>query len=158
MSQRLSDWRGSSTRFLEAEETISNGYAVTATLMRQVASACEKRLPDGSVKCRFLSLARLHWQTFIPKPAGKSSSANARGTRSYAKTGVDLGKAFGVRLTAGCRECRRHVKLSTTLPSDLIGQLSWKSLELKPPVATFISWRVEVSNSYQAGSWDLSNF
>lgn len=64
--------------------------------------------------------------------------------------------ASGLTLIATCRECERHNKLSTTLLNDVLERLSLKSLAPSRPAAIFISWRLEIGNTYQGGTWGMS--
>lgn len=146
----MRDWRGSSTRHLEGSALVSH---TPASLIKDLAPWCVIVSENGSAQCRFLSLALSHWRTFIPTDALKSSE---RFGSSVLKTGVNRGQAFAVRLTAGCRECKQHKKLSATLPTEWMQGLLSRSLVLSPPAATFISWRLEISNSYAHGLWERS--
>lgn len=150
MPQRLNDWRGSTTRFLEAEDYVPEVTSLKM-LQKQFAPVCEKRLENGLKECLYLSSARLLWETYIPtlarKRGGKSASDGL-----VSKTGVNRGLAVGVVLTAGCRECKQRLKRSTNLFPEQLDALLSRSLVLSPPAAIFISWRLEIGNTYQAGS------
>jgi len=136
---KLKDWRGSSTRLLEAQPDN------LAALVRQLRpKLCVMDLPGGATACRFLGSARSQWRTVIP------SGVMPLGTET-GRTGVSQGWALGVTLTATCQECKRHSVTSITLSKDVIGLLSLKSLALSPPAGIFISWRLEIGNQFRPG-------
>lgn len=159
MSQNLRDWRGNTTRFLEGQDLVETPLSESIPKMMQtispdsVSRLCENHYPNGSVKCRFLSSALSRWRMFIPDHVSRNFGAKNVGT-SALKTGVNRGQAIGVQLIATCRECKRRKKLSITLSIELMPALSLKNLALSHPDAIFISWRMEISNSYKTGGWE----
>lgn len=149
MSQNLRDWRGNTTRFLEGENLVDQVREVTKAM--QSTKLCELSSKDGSVKCRFLISARSQWLTSILPLVESSIEANKDATVGV-KIGVSQGMAIGVTWIATCQECKRRTVQSTTLLVDLIPLLSLKSLALKPPECTFITWRLEIGNTYKTGN------
>jgi len=149
MAENSSDWRGNSNRFPEGKYLIDP----VASLLKARYKFCEMPTQNGSVECRFLTSALSRWHLFIPGLVEERLRERA-GSMDSLKTGVDLGMAIGVMLTAGCQECGRHSRLSTTLSKELIEALSWKSLVLSPPEGTFILWRLEIGNRYRPGRWE----
>ena len=148
MLEQHSNTNGKSNRFPEGKYLIDTN----ATLIRQNYRFCETNSLSGSDRCQFLSSARSRWQTFIPNLADEMRKVNAEDSAAL-KTGVSLGLLTGVKIIAGCQECGRHITLSTTLSIELIEALLWRNLVLKHPEGIFITWRLEIGNSYQRGLW-----
>jgi len=143
-----SDWRGSSTKFPEGKYLVD-----PMTEIRDRSSKlCEIVSQSGSVRCRFLSSALLQWQTFIHRVVEVRGSVKGMNLDSL-KTGVAQGHLIGVKIIAGCQECKRHSTLSMTLLTEWLTGLLWKNLGLRLPAATFILWRLEIGNTYQSGQW-----
>lgn len=159
MSQKLRDWRGSTTRFLEGNDLVETPLSESIPEMMKtispdsVSRLCENHYPDGSVKCRFLTSALSRWRMFIPDHVSRNFGAKNVGMAAL-KTGVNRGQAIGVLLIATCQECKRRKKLSITLSTESLPALSSKNLVLSPPEGIFISWRMEISNSFKSGGWE----
>jgi len=150
-SEKRSDWRGSSNRFPEGKYLVDP----MRELIKQSWKFCEESSESGSVECRFLSSALLRWRTYIPNLVVGIFEESRKST-DFLKTGVALGQMIGVKITAGCQECGRHKKLSTTLSIEFMAALLSKNLVLSPPEGTFISWRLEIGNTFQGGQWEMS--
>lgn len=148
--EKQSDWRGNSIRFPEGK------YLVDELREWQKAHLkfCEIVSENGLEECAFLSSALSHWRMFTPNLAGDLQRMN-KGNMVSLQTGVDQGLAIGVKIIAGCQECGRHSSLSMTLWTELMPALLSKSLVLNPPVGTFITWRLEIGNTFQHGQWGM---
>ena len=163
-SQKQPDWRGSSTRFRSSSQIVSESMntLLQNQLQNRPTHMCETLSPAGSVECRFLTSALSHWRTFIG--ALTSSESGEKRVRSSGESGggpatrqaVSLGTAVGIILIATCQECKRRNVLSTTLSIEQLSALSLKNSVPSQPGAIFISWRLEIGNTFRAGKWGMS--
>jgi hypothetical protein len=163
-SQKPNDWRGNSQRFrstsLQDQESMQQ--LLESVMRAQPTRMCEMLSENGSVECRFLSSALSHWQMFIGDQISKQGDGkrgeytNESFDAPATKQLVSRGMASGIILIATCQECKRHRKLSTTLLKEQMDALSLRNLAPSQPAAIFISWRLEIGNTFQAGRWGMS--